>query len=92
MSSRRSIRRDPRYERELAQIASEHPRAEEYQRGLELALSQMAERGNSVRGAPYLVWPLHIGPHRFAVYYTYDDVSVTLISVWKVPEERNWLG
>jgi hypothetical protein len=90
VSKPRTILRDPQYERELRAIAKELPWVHEHQKGLERALSQLAHLGNAVRGAPYLVWPLNIEAHRFAVYYTYDDRSVTLISVWAVPEERTW--
>jgi hypothetical protein len=77
----RSVVQNHRFERELRRAEPDPRRADEIVSALEFALARHPERGFSVPGTPYSIWPIYIRDSELVAYYTYDEETVELASL-----------
>jgi hypothetical protein len=84
------IVRHARFTRELGKLLKDEPRPEQAAEGLaslEWAIARQPEMfGNAVHGQPgFLCRPFQTGTRAYLVLFTYDESTVTLVSVRRVP-------
>ena len=77
----RTIIRDKRFEREMAEIERNVRRADEFLEGAEIILSREPERGCPLEGSN--VWFISGHTVDLALYYTFDEDYVYFLSVQK---------
>jgi hypothetical protein len=78
----RTIIRDKRFEQEMAGIVRGVRRADEFLEGAETILSRQPESGFQLEGSS--VWFISGHTVDLAIYYTFDDDNVYLLSVQRV--------
>jgi len=84
-ANRRRVAKSPQCERDLQAIAARH-RAEEAIAGFERVVSRIPEMGMAVRGKQgFYSRPFHTGDGSYLVIYTFDEETVTLVSVRSIP-------
>lgn len=80
----RTIVRDARFEAEMREIEGNVQKADEFLLGAETVLSRKPNTGQHL-GAGSHVWFLPGYTADLAIYYTFDDERVYLLSIRKVP-------
>lgn len=86
----RRIVRHARFSRELGELLKDEPRpdqAAEALAALEWAITRRPETfGNAVQGQPgFLCRPFQTEDRAYLVLFTFDEATVTLVSVRRVP-------
>ena len=80
----RTVICDPRFDAELRQIESDVQKADDFIEGAERILSRSPESGHCL-GPQAHVWFLSGHTVDAAIFYTFDENNVYLLSIRKVP-------
>jgi hypothetical protein len=81
MDKLREIVRNSRFEKELRAIEPHVEKADEFLEGVEMVLARLPECGHRIGNTP--VWFIAAWTVDLAIYYTYDEDRVVLLSISK---------
>jgi hypothetical protein len=84
MEKLRDIFRNQRFEQEVAAIEPNVKRTDEYLEGVEIVLARLPECGTRLGNSS--VWFISGWTVDLAIYYTFDDNKVVLLSICKTPQ------